>query len=163
MGQQADEAQKEKLQQLLDNDINLRSYGLSADVVDGQAQLTGVVDTLSEKQHAERLALSLPGVRSVDAGIAVSTDGSITDADVTKEVREELGADPHVDLRHIGVETSGGKVILKGRATETEVEAARRSVAKARGVTQVVSQVKTKPRERTLEEIFHSQVQNDQE
>lgn len=163
MGHLEDASLKDRLQRALDNDQNLRSYGLRADVVDGQAQISGVVDTLAEKEYLERLALSVPGVHAVDAAVAISTDGPVTDADVTKEVREELNADPRVDLRHIGVQVSGGQVILQGRARSEEVEAARQAAARARGVTRVLSQVKTRPPEPTLEDIFHSQVRNDHE
>jgi hyperosmotically inducible protein len=45
-----------------------------------------------------------------------------------------------------------------------EIEAAKQAAAKARGVREVVSQVKLKgPDDMSLEEIFHSQVRNDEE
>ena len=160
-----DETLQEKLREALQGDINLRSYGLTADVVEGEAQIQGIVDSLAEKEHAGRLAKSIPGIRGVANAVAISTDGDIRDADVSFEVAEELGADPGVDTRHIGAKASGGgTVTLVGNTADPgEIEAARRAASKARGVTKVVSQVKIRQPELSLEEIFHSQVRNDEE
>ncbi|OPX85121.1 MAG: outer membrane lipoprotein [Pelotomaculum sp. PtaB.Bin104] len=127
--------------------------------------ISGIVDTLSDSEMAAELAAGLPGVQEVVNNITISTDGSITDTGVNMEVKEELEADPQVDLSHIGAESFGGTVILTGNAEDpAEIEAARQAAARARGVSKVVSQVKlADPGEMSLEEIFHSQVRNDKE
>ncbi|PKM82154.1 MAG: transporter [Firmicutes bacterium HGW-Firmicutes-14] len=159
-----DESLKEALQRKLEDDINLRGYALKADVVEGQAQLQGIVDVLAEKEHAEKIAKGISGIKKVDNAIAVSTDGAITDSAVDFEVAEELNANPEVNLKHIGAKSSGGKVILTGNVTDPdEINTARRSAGKARGVTEVKSQVKVRAPEMTLDQIFHSQVNNDRE
>lgn len=153
------------VQTVLDSDKNLRSYGLNVTGTGGQVAISGIVDTLSESKRAEELAADFPGVQEVLNDITISTDGDITDADVTKEVREELNTDPRVNLRHIGAETHGGSVILRGSTKNPdEIEAARQTAAKARGVRKVVSQVKIKDDfDMSLEGLFHSQVRNDEE
>ncbi|MGI9861420.1 BON domain-containing protein [Moorella naiadis] len=161
-----DASLREKVRQLLRKDKDLRSYGLNADVIEGEAQLQGIVDTLGEKERAGGLISKVPGVKSVANAVAISTDGAVRDEDVTIEVAEELDQDPRVDLRHIGAESVGGHgtVVLKGRAEDpAEMEAAREAAFKARGVTRVVSQVKVGGEEMSLENIFHSQVNNDRE
>ncbi|TEB04828.1 periplasmic protein [Pelotomaculum schinkii] len=154
-----------RFQDVLDSDKDLKGYGLNVRGGGGEVEISGIVDTLSESKRAEELAASFPGVQKVVNDLTISTDGNITDADVTKEVREELNADPRVDLSHIGAEAHGGAVILMG-STENpdEIEAAKQTAAKARGVRKVVSQVKLKDDfDMSLEGIFHSQVRNDEE
>lgn len=156
---------QDRVQALLDTDKDLRGYGLKAEVNGQRVQLSGIVDSLAEKERAAELVAGVPGVTAVENGLAISTDGAITDAEVAEEVREELEADPQVDLRHIGAESHGGNVILTGSVTDPqEKEAARRAAAKARGVRRVLDQVKVKDAgEMTLKEAFHSQVRNDGE
>jgi len=152
-----------RVQDVLDRNKNLKGYGLNISGNGSQVEISGIVDSLSEIEMAEELAARFTGVEEVTNNLTISTDGSINDADVTKEVREELNADPRVNLYHIGAESHGGTVILTGNTEDpAEIEAARKAAAKARGVRKVVSQVKLKdPGGMSLEEIFHSQVRND--
>lgn len=77
---------------------------------------------------------------------------------------EELNANPNVNLKHIGAKSSDGIVTLVGNVTDpNEIEEARDSASKARGVTKVESQVKVQEPEMNLHQIFHSQVNNDYE
>ncbi len=157
-----DDNLKDLLQIALNSDNNLEGYGLRADVVEGEAQLHGIVDTLSEKHHAERIARSIEGIRKVDSAISISTDGKITDSDVEFEVSEEFEADPDIDTRGIGARSSKGVVALVGNTDDpAEVEKARQAAAKARGVTRVVSHVQIGEEELSPEELFHSQVRTD--
>ena len=137
---------------------------LKGDVVEGEAQLQGVVDTLAEKEHAEKIAKSISGIKKVDNSISISTDGDITDSAVDFEVLEELNSNPNVNLKHIGAKSSDGIVTLVGNVTgPNEIEEARYSASKARGVTKVESQVKVQEPEMNLDQVFHSQVNNDNE
>ncbi|NPV70059.1 MAG: BON domain-containing protein [Firmicutes bacterium] len=159
----SDQETTQKVQEALRRDKNLRGYALEADVENGEAIVRGVVDTLSEKRHAGTVARGKPGVKSVDNVISLSTDGQTDDRDVEFEVAEELEADPSVNLRHIGAESSRGAVTLVGNTRDPdEVEAAKKAAAKARGVTSVTSQVKVH-KELQPDELFHSQVRNDEE
>lgn len=167
-----EEAKKEegglarRVQEILDRDEDLRGYGLKADAAGGRVTLSGIADTLADKERAAGLAAAVPGVIAVENKITISTDGAIDDAGVAREAREELAAEPAVDLKRIGMEARGGTVFLVGEASNPEeIEAARRAAARARGVHSVVSNVALagKTEEMTLEEIFHSQVRNDGE
>lgn len=163
MARQSDAALKEKVQAALDTDKGMRGYGLKADVINGEVQLTGIVDTLSEKERLEQIVFAVEGVRGIENGVSISTDGAITDADVTAEVMEELDTDPQVDLKNVGAKSVKGTVFLQGRINDrAEEDAAVKAAAKARGVRDVVSQLEMETaRELTLEEIFHSQVKNE--
>lgn len=164
-GHSTDQELKQRVRSLLAKDKDLRGYGINADVVEGEVQLQGIVDSLREKERAGKIVRQFPGVKGVANAISISTDGAISDKDVMMEVTEELAQDPKVDLRHIGVANANrGTVVLKGQTdNKKEIAAARRAASKARGVTRVVSQVKSPEEKLTLEEIFHSQVRNDQE
>ncbi|MGE5578471.1 MAG: BON domain-containing protein [Bacillota bacterium] len=158
-----DDVLRREIQRLLDQDRDLRSYHLEADVVEGQAQLHGAVDVLSEKKRAEELARSVKGVKDVDAAISIITDGPITDSDVDFEVAEELNAVPEIDPKRIGARSSKGVVTLMGRTDDpAEVEAAMKAAETARGVTAVRSEVKIGGEE-DRNRLFHSQVRNDRE
>lgn len=156
-----------RVQEMLDGSKELKSYGLKANVVDGVVMVSGIVDTLFEKDRLRESLAGLPGVQGVDLGIAVSTDGAIDDEDVTREVLEELNANPGVNLRHVGAKSVDGTVYLLGTVeTPDEEREAVKTAAKARGVTRVISQLKIRPGgydDESLEAIFHHQVNNDNE
>lgn len=160
-----DQELRQRVRSLLAKDKDLRGYGINADVVEGEVQLQGIVDSLKEKERAGEIVRQFPGVKGVANAISISTDGAIRDKDVMMEVMEELARDPEVDLRNIGVANANrGTVVLKGQTdNQEEIAAAHKAASKARGVTRVVSQVKSPVEKLTLEEIFHSQVRNDQE
>jgi len=157
----------QQIQALLDQDGNLQGYGLKAQAAaGGRVILSGIVDTLAEKERAAALVAGIPGVQGVENGISISTDGAINDADVTREAQEEMAADPAVNLRRVGVETKKGTVFLVGHSADpAEAEAAREAAARARGVRSIVNnlELSAKDDELSLEEIFHSQVRNDGE
>jgi len=160
-----DEEIRQNVQEVLDSNVETRAYGLKADVANGVVTVTGIVDTLSEKDSLKGIVSGIEGVRGVESGVAISTDGAVDDEDVTFEVMEELSADPNVSLKHVGARSVKGTVFLKGRVdSKDEIDAAISAAAKARGVRNVVSQLDMEAaRELTLEEIFHSQVNNDKE
>lgn len=162
-----DENLQHRVQEMLANDKDLKGYGLNANVVDGQVQVSGIVDTLSEQKRLKEKLANLQGVKSVELGLAVSTDGAIDDKSVTSEVMEELDGNPRVNLRHVGAKSVDGTVFLMGTVDNPEEkQAAIASAQKARGVKNVISQVKVRSGggyDESLESVFHSQVNNDQE
>lgn len=165
MQNNSDEELRKQVRSLLKNDRNLGSYGLNGDVVAGEVQLQGIVDTLMEKKWAEDLVRQVPGIKGVANAISISTDGSITDQDIIQEVQEELEGDPDGNPYEIGVaDVNRGKVVLAGRSNDpAQIDAAIKTASKARGVTEVISQVKQDEEVLTPEDIFHSQVNNDEE
>jgi len=108
--------------------------------------LTGAVDTLAEKIAAEEIARQIPGVRAVENDITIVTHGHISDFEVERNVRHQLDQKP--ELQAIGVHSSDGCVILKGKLPNLAMEQeAIRAAAMARGVREVVSDIEIAPGE----------------
>ncbi|MBO8138600.1 MAG: BON domain-containing protein [Desulfotomaculum sp.] len=156
---------KRKVQDAINADPEMERYGVQADVIDGEVQLTGIVDTMAEKKRLNEIVSRVPGVKRIENGITISTDGQINDDGVVMEVTEELNADPRVQLKNIGVKSVDGRVFLVGCSEDPgEEQAAVEAASKARGVKEVVSHVKHKKAEDLgAETIFHSQVRNDKD
>ncbi|HBV96469.1 MAG: hypothetical protein JL50_13895 [Peptococcaceae bacterium BICA1-7] len=154
-------------QSMLDSDTRTSNYKLKVRVNGGLAQVTGIVDTLSEKEQVQQILSGVGGLKGIENGVTISTDGSIIDEDVIEEVTEELNADPGVDLRNVGARSVRGNVYLVGNVSSPEEEkAAIRAASRARGVKSVVSQLKIHTDEYDtddLRQIFHRQVNNDRE
>ncbi len=146
------------IQRRLATNSNLSGYGLKASFSNNVLQVTGVVDTLANKVDLKKL-LSSHGISNFADAVSISTDGQVLDNHVAIEVREELEADPRLRGLGLGVQCVAGTVFLVGdveerRQEELAVVAAR----KARGVTQVVSQLKYLPGDMGAESIFHPQI-----
>ncbi|HEY8344148.1 MAG TPA: BON domain-containing protein, partial [Bacillota bacterium] len=108
---------------------------------DGTVYLQGVVDVFAEKEEAERLIRNIPGVKRVENGITVCTDGAINDEDIQFEVSEELLGDPQVP-ETVGSEVVKGRVRLVGEVKNlAEKEAAIKAAGRARGVREVNSEL----------------------
>lgn len=133
-----------RVKDTLDTDPGMRAYGLQVDSNGGEVVVQGIVDVLREKQRVSEIVSAIPGVKSVENAVTMSTDGSVTDSETTKEVLEEFQADPRINTRDIGVEVSGGTAVLMGFAdSRTDIEAAKEAASKALGVKNVVSNIKT--------------------
>lgn len=136
---------KTVLQQALQEDVNLRGYGLEGTVINGIARVQGVVDTLAEKLYIRELVSAIPGISSYQDGVSISTDGVITDSQVEMEISEELNTDPTLG-HNVGVQVRDGRAYLLGRVASKEVESRVMSLASgARGVISVISQLQVDP------------------
>lgn len=165
MPRNKDKELQRKIKSMLDNHKEFKGYALKVDVNDGKVQLSGIVDTLSDKKRAIEEISRLDNVKAVESSLAISTDGSITDAGVNMEVSEELEADPRVNSKNVSVESIKGRVFLRGQVdSKEEKKAAIEAASKARGVREVVSELNLRSvgyNVSDLEAIFHNQVNND--
>ncbi|GAB6181598.1 BON domain-containing protein [Desulfotomaculum defluvii] len=163
------ELQKD-IQSIIDRTNGLKDYGIKVQVQKGEVHLMGFVDTLHERRQLHELVSRVQGIKSIENGVTISTDGQINDGEVTAEVYEEL-ENNGVNLKNIGAESIGGIVYLRGRSdSEEEINNAIEAATRARGVRDVMVQVERQAdfrekdvEEMTLKEIFHSQVNNDSE
>lgn len=168
MSKNVDKALQREVQALIDKTNGLKDYGIKAQVQNREVHLMGLVDTLHERRQLHELVSRVAGIRTIENGVTISTDGQINDGEVTAEVYEEL-QNNGVNLKNIGAESFGGKVILKGRSeSREEVENAIEAATRARGVRNVISEVELvsgfqDADDLTLRELFHSQVNNDRE
>lgn len=152
-----------ELQRLLDSDRSLSAYGLKVEHANNTLQITGIVDTLKDKDHLKSL-LSHAGVDRFSDGVSISTDGQMLNEHIELEVKEELEADPALMETGISVQCVNGTIFLAGTVDNRQQE--ERAIAaarKARGVTRVVSQLSYMPGNMDLDSIFHSQVNNDRD
>jgi len=161
----ADEQLKRRVEKAIEKDFELSElYDVNVDVIEGEVQLVGVVDTLADKERLAGIVKKVPDIKHFVNNLTIATDGPITDRGVEFEVAEELQADPRVDMKHIGAKSFHGKVHLVGESgSQEEIQAAIEDAAKARGVKKVISEVKFRDEHQSSEEIFHSQVRNDGE
>ncbi len=133
------------VQRKLREDVNLRGYGLEAIVIDNVARVQGVVDTLTEKLYIRELVTSIPGIEGYEDGVSISTDGAITDELVKMEISERLDTHP-ASNGNVGVEVCDGTAYLMGKVPSEEAEAELiRLASSARGVIQVISQLRIDP------------------
>lgn len=131
-----------EIQRNLDSDKYLSAYGLKASFSNNVLQVTGIVDTLADKDALKKL-LSRHGISKFADAVSISTDGQVIDSHVVVEVQEELKAAPYLKDLDIGVHCVSGTVFLVGDVEEPEQEELAVTAArKARGVTEVISQLK---------------------
>ena len=130
----------------LAEDQRLSVYALKAKAYeDGLVRIQGIVDVLKEREEAERLIKSFPGVKRVENNITVCTDGGIDDEDVSFEISEELLANPEIP-DSVGVKVSGGQVQLVGSIqNQGQALEAIETAGKARGVRVVRNQLRYTP------------------
>ncbi len=125
-------------------EAGLGPYGLKVRCRQGTVSLQGIVDVLTEKETAARVAEGTPGVVRVINDVTVCTDGAIDDGDVAVEVAEELAGTP--DGGGIGAVVNGGRVKLMGRVgTAAAAAKAIQAASGARGVRSVDSALTIAP------------------
>lgn len=135
----------------------LETYGLTIDVEDGKAVLTGNVESQIEKQLAERIASKADGIKSVDNRIVVNPDlgpnavdsGSditvdfgryVADATIEAMVSSKLLWNAGTDGLNVSVKSRSGAVTLTGHAdTDRSKRLAGWIAANTTGVVEVVN------------------------
>lgn len=151
------------IQHILDTDKNLAGYKLTIHWANNHVEVSGIVDTLADKNHLKNI-LQKAGVGKFIDSVSISTDGQVLDTHVILEVRQELDAVPQLRDSHIDIHIHNGTVFLEGTVPgRREQQAAVAAAQKARGVTRVVSNLDYVETDLSLEGLFHSQVNNDRE
>lgn len=149
-----------QIQSLFNNDINLANYDIRVYCNQRQVELTGIVDALSEKEHAQNLVqkhFDMPIINS----ISISTDGHIVDKDVYQELVEELQL-RNLKSKDLNIEVHNGVVTLMGERPDN-IKDIMDAIKTARGVAGVQNLTSKDKKEETLHDYFHSQVNNDLE
>lgn len=138
---------------------HLRGLGISVDVRNGRATLTGTVESQVEKDLAEQIAHGVDGITAVDNQLRVDPDlvlhrhsgprdfGTVVaDATLTARVKSKLLWNSTTDALDIDVDTRDGRVTLKGAADSTAArELAGRIALDTPGVTGIDNQVQLRP------------------
>lgn len=120
---------------------------------------------MDELRYTENLLTNIADNKNIEMAVSVSTDGTVTDDDSLLEVAEEIADNPELKDK-INIRVNKGKVHLSGQVARWELkEKAENSAAKARGIIAVENKIKvgTNARNEGIEDIFHTQVRNDEE
>ena len=96
-----------------DEEVNARD--IDVDVKDGAVTLSGLVEVVSQRDRAERIALAVPGVASVENKLRVWL--TVSADDVAERVTDALGRDAILGRETITVRVTGNDVVLSGTVT----------------------------------------------
>jgi osmotically-inducible protein OsmY len=115
-------------------------------VDNGRVTLTGKVEWLLQKEHAEKAVRNVRGVAGVLNHIDVSP--TTTQRDVRRRIVQALHRNADLDARHINVAASDDVVTLTGTVRSwLQREAAERAAGSAPGIRRVDNQVIVVPPE----------------
>lgn len=105
-------------------------------VRNGWVTLTGEVDWQFQRDEAARAIKYLYGVKGVTNNIKIKVQPKASD--VRENIRRELERTVDQEANQIDIETSNGRVTLRGRVHSwSEIDAARRAAWSVKGVTEV--------------------------
>jgi len=120
----------------LDSDDEIHARDVDVEVKDGAVTLSGLVEVASQRERAERIALAVPGVASVDNRLRVWL--TVSADDVAERVTDAIGRDAIVGADAVAVTVRDNDVTLSGTVGSVEHrDAARRAAEGAPGVAAV--------------------------
>lgn len=125
------------------HDMGESSRDINLEAQDGYVHLSGIVDVMSDRIKAEKIAIDTKGVRGVDNNITIATDGSLSDGKVEKIINKKLRNSIHYnDFQGVIATVHGGTAVLEGEAdTQSLRKKAMEEAAKAPGVKDVVNNI----------------------
>ncbi len=90
------------------------SYELEVRVKNGEARLTGQVQSLAEEVLSRKIASSVKGVRSLRSAIDVVYPSQRSDQEILEDVRGRIKSDIWIDEQRLSVSVDQGNVIFEG-------------------------------------------------
>ena len=121
-------------------DEQVHARDVDVDVKDGAVTLNGLVEVASQRERAERIALGVPGVASVDNHLRVWL--TVSADDVAERVTDALGRDAILGLETITVRVTGNDVALSGSVrSPAQHDAAIAAAEGAPGVARVHDEI----------------------
>jgi len=121
-----------------DHEVHARD--IDVDVRDGAVTLSGLVEVVSQRDRAERIALGVPGVASVNNKLRVWL--TVSADDVAERVTDALGRDAILGRDSITVRVTGNDVALSGSvASPAHHDAAIAAAEAAPGVARVHDEI----------------------
>lgn len=114
-------------------------------VQNGWIILGGEVDSIYQKEAAEKAVRNLVGIKGLDNEIVVKS-AMIKPQEVIAKIESAFRRNAILDARRITVETQDGKVILKGNVRSwAEREEAEAGACAAPGVSEVINNIVVTP------------------
>ena len=121
-----------------DDEVHARD--IDVEVKDGAVTLSGLVEVASQRDRAERIALGVPGVASVENRLRVWS--TVSADDVAARVTDAIGRDAIVGIDSIEVRVTGNDVVLSGAVTSlAHHDAAMAAAQAAPGVARVHDEI----------------------
>lgn len=108
-------ALRKDVKDALSTDPATASYPIDVAASSGMVTLSGTVDSWTEKDLAEEVAMQVKGVTGIDNAIEVKTIVQPGDAEMEKEIRRRMELDPFIDSFYVHVAVRDGRAILSGR------------------------------------------------
>jgi osmotically-inducible protein OsmY len=128
------------IERLFTTQKGLNEHSLNVATQQGLVTLTGFTDNLLARQRAEEIALAVRGVQGVTSTVAIHTP-HLPDADLQREVRAALAADPATTDYPVQCTVAGGVVTLTGLVQSwAERQLVLRVLQGVRGVTTFVTE-----------------------
>lgn len=112
-------------------------------VRDNKVLLTGMVNVLYEKLKCQELVGKIEGIKSVENDIAITTDGTVTDKELTDLLNKNLRCSEYAD-KFIGItgKVNGGSALLVGEVeSEKYKKLALLEGSKTFGIKDVVNSI----------------------
>ncbi len=137
-----------QIKKALREKMQLSSMDINVDCRQGNVILSGIVDVLSEKIFAEKIASKIDGVVSVENGITIGMDSNISDSHIKYEIENKIYEEEENDsLSNVGVDVKSGTAILMGHVeNSSDKRKALELASSSRGVANVVDSIKLKTR-----------------
>jgi osmotically-inducible protein OsmY len=123
---------------IADDEVHARD--IDVDVDDGAVTLRGLVEVASQRERAQRIAMAVPGVASVENHLRVWL--TVSADDVADRVTAAIGRDAVLGRDSITVRVTGNDVALSGSVTSSaHRDAALAAAETAPGVARVHDEI----------------------
>lgn len=132
-----DETLRKDVQQALLDDPAADRWQIDVKVKDGSVTLAGTLESWTETNHAERVAMSVRGVQEVSNDLEVRTLAERPDPEVQRDVQERLRWDALLEHGLVDVRVNDGTVELIGTVGSAAERRRARASAWVAGTKQV--------------------------
>jgi osmotically-inducible protein OsmY len=146
LGPRSDADIAQAVRAALEWNVFVPAQRIRSTVSDGRVTLEGEVDSLTQRDDAERAISHLAGVRLVINDIAVKVPKDVRTGDVRKAIHDALGRRTARECERLKVETHEGFVTLSGSVhTWAEKKAAIGAARGTPGVRSVKDELRIEP------------------
>ncbi len=111
----------EAVRDVLADDPDLSAAEVDVEVVRGRVTLIGTVTTYNERQLADAIVSTLPGVRGLHNALAVVPTRDHVDADIAVDLMAALRRNRHLDPSDVDVAVVRGEVSLTGQVSDERI------------------------------------------